>query len=389
MSSSVLSLPTPSWRADEEFALFANSVGKFLDEHAAPEKLDQWRRDHVVERDLWTRAGEAGLLGLSTAAEYGGAGGDFRHETILIEETAHRGLDAWGATLHNGIVMPYIESYGSDEQKRRWLPRLASGELISAIAMTEPGTGSDLQAVKTSARKTGNHYAINGSKTFITNGQTANFIIVVAKTDPALGAKGVSLVIVETDDAPGFERGRNLSKVGLEAADTSELFFNDVRVPTANLLGPEEGRGFVQLMEKLPQERLIIAVGAAAMIERALETTIAYVKERKTFGRPILDNQAVQFKLAELKTEATVAKVFVNHCIGLHVEGKLDGPTASMAKYWVTDLQNRIIDDCLQLHGGYGYMDEYPIARMFKDARVSRIYGGANEVMKMLIARTL
>jgi acyl-CoA dehydrogenase len=389
MPSPVLNLPTPSWRTDEEFTLFADSVGKFLDEHAGPERLDQWRKDHVVERALWTRAGAAGLLGLSTSAEYGGAGGDFRHEAILIEETAARGLDAWGASLHNGIVMPYIESYGSEEQKRRWLPRLATGELVSAIAMTEPGTGSDLQAVKTSARKVGNHYAINGSKTFITNGQTANFIIVVAKTDPALGAKGVSLIVVETDEASGFERGRNLQKVGLEAADTSELFFSDVRVPTANLLGPEEGRGFVQLMEKLPQERLIIAVGAAAMIERALAVTLAYVKERKTFGRPILDNQAVQFKLAELKTEATVAKVFVNHCVGLHVEGKLDGPTASMAKYWVTDLQNRIIDDCLQLHGGYGYMDEYPIARMYKDARVSRIFGGANEIMKMLIARTL
>jgi acyl-CoA dehydrogenase len=285
--------------------------------------------------------------------------------------------------------MPYIESYGSEDQKKRWLPKLTSGEYIGAIAMTEPGAGSDLQGVKTTARRVGNQYVVNGAKTFITNGQTANFIIVVTKTNPTQGAKGTSLIIVETDDAEGFVRGRNLEKVGLEAADTSELFFDDVKVPTSNLLGAEEGRGFYQLMEKLPQERLQIAVQGVAMIERALGVTIDYVKQRKTFGRPILDNQAVQFKLAECKTEATVAKVFLNHCVELHLQGKLDAATASMAKYWITDLQCKIIDECLQLHGGYGYMDEYPIARMFKDARVQRIYGGANEIMKILIARTL
>jgi acyl-CoA dehydrogenase len=385
----VLNVPTPAYLADEEFSMFRNSVGRFLDDNAPPEKFESWRRAKVVERDLWTKAGAAGLLGLSTSTAYGGIGGDFRHEAILIEEAAKRGIEGWGASLHNAIVMPYIEIYGTEDQKKRWLPKLARGDYVGAIAMTEPGTGSDLQAVKTRARKSGNHYVINGSKTFITNGQTANLVIVVSKTDPAHGAKGTSLIVVETDEAEGFERGRNLQKIGLEAADTSELFFNDVKVPTANLIGTEEGRGFYQLMEQLPQERLIIAVHSIAMIERALAVTIDYVKERKTFGRPIIDNQAVKFKLAECKTEATVARIFVNHCIEQHLQRKLDAVTASMAKYWITDLQGKIVDECLQLHGGYGYMDEYPIARMYKDARVARIFGGANEIMKILIARML
>jgi long-chain-acyl-CoA dehydrogenase len=385
----VLNVPTPAYLADEEFSIFRDSVGRFLDDNAPPEKFESWRKAKVIERELWTKAGAAGLLGLSTSTDYGGIGGDFRHEAILIEEAAKRGIEGWGASLHNAIVMPYIEIYGTEDQKKRWLPKLTRGDLIGAIAMTEPGTGSDLQAVKTGARKSGNQYVINGSKTFITNGQTANLVIVVTKTDPAQGAKGTSLIVVETDEAEGFERGRNLQKIGLEAADTSELFFNDVKVPTANLIGTEEGRGFYQLMEQLPQERLIIAVHAAAMIERALAVTIDYVKERKTFGRPIIDNQAVKFKLAECKTEATVARIFVNHCIEQHLQRKLDAATASMAKYWITDLQGKIVDECLQLHGGYGYMDEYPIARMYKDARVARIFGGANEIMKMLIARTL
>ena len=385
----VLNVPTPAYLADEEFSMFRNSVGRFLDDNAPPEKFESWRRAKVVERDLWTKAGAAGLLGLSTSTAYGGIGGDFRHEAILIEEAAKRGIEGWGASLHNAIVMPYIEIYGTEDQKKRWLPKLARGDYVGAIAMTEPGTGSDLQAVKTSARKSGNQYVINGSKTFITNGQTANLVIVVSKTDPAHGAKGTSLIVVETDEAEGFERGRNLQKIGLEAADTSELFFNDVKVPTANLIGTEEGRGFYQLMEQLPQERLIIAVHSIAMIERALAVTIDYVKERKTFGRPIIDNQAVKFKLAECKTEATVARIFVNHCIEQHLQRKLDAATASMAKYWITDLQGKIVDECLQLHGGYGYMDEYPIARMYKDARVARIFGGANEIMKILIARML
>ena len=386
---SVLNVPTPLVMADEEFAMFRRSVAGFLDDNAGPKNLDRWRQDGVIERQFWTKAAEAGLLGLSTDSEFGGMGGDFRHEAILIEETCRRGLEAWGAPLHNAIVMPYIESYGTDEQKRRWLPGLSNGELISAIAMTEPGTGSDLQSVRTTAVKSDGSYVVNGSKTFITNGQTANFILVVAKTSGERGARSISLIAVETDDAPGFERGRRLHKIGLEAADTSELFFNEVRVPSSNLLGSEEGRGFVQLMEKLPQERLIIALQGVAMMERALEVTLDYVKSRKAFGKPLLDNQTIQFKLAECKTEATVARVFVDHCLEQHLKGSLDATTASMAKYWVTDLQNRIVDDCLQLHGGYGYMDEYPIARMYKDARVARIYGGTNEIMKLLIARSL
>jgi acyl-CoA dehydrogenase len=385
----VLNVPTPDYMADEEFSIFRSSVSRFLDDHAPQKKIDAWRKDKVVERALWTKAGETGLLGLSTSADYGGVGGDFRHEVVLMEEIGWRGLDAWGAALHNAIVMPYIESYGSEEQKKKWLPKLATGEYVSAIAMTEPGAGSDLQGVKTTARRAGNHYVVNGSKTFISNGQTANFIIVVSKTDASEGAKGMSLVVIETDEAEGFARGRNLDKVGLEAADTSELFFNDVKIPTANLLGHDEGRGFYQLMEKLPQERLMIAVQGVATIERALSVTLDYAKQRKAFGRPIIDNQTVQFKLAECKTQATIAKVFVNHCVAQHIEGKLDAATASMAKYWITDLQCQIVDECLQLHGGYGYMDEYPIARMYKDSRVTRIFGGTNEIMKILIARSL
>ena len=386
---SPLNVPPAAFRNDEEARMFAESVRRFMEANVTPAKIEAWRKAHCVDPALWRKAGEAGLLGLSTSAEYGGVGGSFVHETLFMEEVSRVGLDAWGAPLHNAIVMPYIQTYGTEEQKRRWLPKMASGELITAIAMTEPGTGSDLQGVKTTARKLGNEYVINGSKTFITNGQTANFVLTVTKTDTALGAKGISLIGVETDGTPGFERGRNLDKLGLEAADTSELFYNEVKVPQSNLLGGVEGRGFFQLMESLSQERLIIAVQAQIMIERALSVTIDYVKERRAFGKQLLDNQTIQFKLAELKTQATVTRVFVDHCVQQHLEGKLDAATASMAKYWVTDAQSSIIDSCLQLFGGYGYMNEYPIAHMFRDSRVSRIYGGTNEVMKMLISRTL
>ena len=385
----VLAVEKPTFMAEEDIAIFEDAVGKFFDEHAPESTVATWRRNHCVDRDMWTKAGAAGLLGLSTPEEYGGAGGDYRHEVVLMDQLGKKGVDGFGASLHNAIVMPYIVHYGTEEQKRRWLPRLATGELVGAIAMTEPGAGSDLQGVKTTARKAGNQYVLNGSKTFITNGQTANLIIVVAKTDAALGARGVSLLIVETDGTEGFERGRNLDKLGHEAQDTSELFFNDVKIPTENLLGVDEGQGFFQLMGQLPQERLNIAVQGMATIERALELTIAYVKERQAFGKAIIDFQNTQFVLAECKTEATVAKVFVNHCIGQHLDGKLDAATASMAKYWVTDLENKIVDRCLQLFGGYGFMNEYPIARMYKDSRVQRIYGGTNEIMKLLIARTL
>jgi acyl-CoA dehydrogenase len=391
MQASPLDVPQPEWRRDEEIAIFSDAVGQFFERECKPH-VEDWRKQGYVPRDVWKTAGEAGLLLASAPEEYGGAGGDFRHEAVIIEQQQWKGIDGFGITLHNAIVAPYITHYGTEEQKRRWLPKLASGDMVCAIAMTEPGTGSDLQNIKTTARKDGNGYVINGSKTFISNGQTANLILVCAKTDPDEGAKGVSIMVVETDEVEGeggFERGRNLEKVGQKAADTSELFFNDVKVPATALLGEAEGQGFVQLMQQLPQERHIIGLQGIGMIERALNETIAYVKQRKAFGQSIMDFQNTQFKLAECKTEATVARVFMDHCTERLLEGELDPATASMSKYWVSDLQCKIIDECLQLHGGYGYMDEYPIAQMYADARVQRIYGGANEIMKVLIARTL
>ncbi|NRC52806.1 acyl-CoA dehydrogenase [Mesorhizobium sediminum] len=363
-------------------------ANRFLTEEIAP-RYEEFEKNEKFDRESWEKAGANGLLCASMPEEYGGSGGTFAHESAIIEAIGHVGVDGFGIALHNAIVAPYILHYGSDEQKKKWLPKLATGEMIGAIAMTEPGAGSDLQGVKTRAEKDGNQYRINGSKTFITNGQLADLIIVVAKTDPEKGAKGTSLIVLETADADGFERGRNLDKVGLKSNDTSELFFNDVRVPTSNLLGHEEGQGFIQLMQQLPQERLLIGTQAIAMIERALAVTIEYVKERKAFGKAVIDFQNTQFKLAELKTEATIGRVFYNDCVARHLEGGLDPATASMAKYWLTDLQCKVVDECLQLHGGYGYMNEYPIARMYRDARVQRIYGGTNEIMKLLIARGL
>ncbi len=379
---------TPSL-AEEDIVIFEDAVARFFTDHAPESRVARWREDGVVERALWNEAAEAGLCCLSIPEEYGGMGGDYRHEVILMEQLGAKGVDGFGLSLHNAIVAPYIYHYGTEEQRRRWLPGLADGTFVGGIAMTEPGAGSDLQGIKSTAILTGNEYVINGSKTFITNGQTANLMIVVAKTDPAQGARGTSLVVVETDGTPGFERGRNLDKLGMEAADTSELFFTDVRVPATNVLGGDEGQGFFQLMGQLPQERLNIAIQGMATIERALELTIDYVKQRKAFGKAIIDFQNTQFVLAECKTEATVARVFVNDCIEKHLKGKLDAATASMAKYWVTDLENTIVDRCLQLYGGFGYMAEYPIAHMYRDSRVQRIYGGANEIMKVLIARTL
>jgi len=386
---SVLNVDRPDFMAEEDIRMFEDAVVKFFAQNAPAERVEKWRKEKVVERAMWEESAAAGLLGLSTPEEYGGMGGDYRHEVILMEQIGLQGVDGFGASLHNAIVMPYIYHYGTEEQKKKWLPKLASGELISAIAMTEPGAGSDLQGIRTTAKKAGNGYVINGSKTFITNGQMANFIIVVAKTDPTQGAKGTSLLVVETDEVEGFERGRNLNKLGQPAQDTSELFFNDVKIPADNLLGAEEGKGFFQLMGQLPQERLNIAVQGMATIERALQLTIAYVKDRKAFGKAVIDFQNTQFTLAECKTEATVARVFVNHCIAEHLKGKLDAATASMAKYWVSDLEGKIVDRCLQLFGGYGFMDEYPISRMYRDSRIQRIYGGTNEIMKILIARTL
>lgn len=383
----ILDAPVPQWRGGD-VAMLEEMANQFFEKEVAPH-YGRFEKQEMVDREVWEKSGEAGLLCASMPEEYGGAGGTYAHEAVIAEAIGHQGVDGFGLALHNSIVAPYILHYGSEDQKKKWLPKMASGELIGAIAMTEPGSGSDLQGVKTSAVKDGNHYKINGSKTFITNGQHANLIVVVTKTDPSAGAKGTSLIVVETDDLEGFERGRNLDKIGYKANDTSELFFNDVRVPTANLLGTEEGRGFVQLMEQLPQERLLIANQAICCIERALMLTIDYVKERKAFGKAVIDFQNTQFKLAELKTDATVARVFVDNCVAQHLEGKLDATTASMAKYWLTDLQCKVMDECLQLFGGYGYMNEYPIARMWRDARVQRIYGGTNEIMKVLIARSL
>ncbi|MCR5858328.1 acyl-CoA dehydrogenase family protein [Mesorhizobium sp. J428] len=385
--ATVLDLPKPRWVTDD-VAMLYDMATRFLSEEIAP-RYEEFEKNEIFDRESWEKAGAAGLLCASMPEEYGGSGGTFAHESAIIEAISHVGVDGFGIALHNSIVAPYILHYGSEEQKKRWLPKMATGELIGAIAMTEPGAGSDLQGVKTRADKDGNQYRINGSKTFITNGQLANLIIVVTKTDPSKGAKGTSLIVVETDEVEGFERGRNLDKIGLKSNDTSELFFNDVRVPTSNLLGHEEGQGFIQLMQQLPQERLQIGTTVISVIERALALTIDYVKERKAFGKSILEFQNTQFKLAELKTQATVGRVFYNNCVERHVNGGLDPVTASMAKYWLSDLQGKVVDQCLQLFGGYGFMNEFPIARMYRDARVQRIYGGTNEIMKVLIARSL
>ncbi len=383
----VLNLPRPAWMT-EDIVLLEDQARRFLAAEFVPH-LERWHEEHFYPREVWTKAGKAGLLCASIPEEYGGAGGSFAHEAVIDREYSLAGFDTFGAPLHSGIVAPYILHYGTEEQKRRWLPRLATGELVGAIAMSEPGTGSDLQAVRTTAKKSGNGYVLNGSKTFITNGQHANLIVVVAKTDTKLGAKGVSLMVVETADAQGFRRGRKLKKLGMDSADTSELFFEEVALPAESLLGIEEGQGFFQLMKELPQERLIVSTHAVAMIERALALTVDYVKQRQAFGKKIVEFQNTQFVLAECKSEATIAKVFLDHCIERHVNGDLDTVTASMAKYWTTDLVGKITDRCLQLFGGYGYMDEYPISRLYRDARVLRIYAGTNEIMKLLIARSL
>jgi acyl-CoA dehydrogenase len=385
--SDVLNLPSSAWMT-EDVVLLENQARRFIAAEFAPH-LEKWHEDHFYPREVWTKAGAAGLLCASMPEEYGGAGGTFAHEAVIDREYSLAGFDTFGASLHSGIVAPYILRYGTEEQKRRWLPKLATGEMVGAIAMSEPGTGSDLQGVRTTAKKSGNGYVLNGSKTFITNGQHANLIIVVAKTDPKQGSKGVSLMVVETEDASGFRRGRKLKKLGMDSADTSELFFEDVSLPAESLLGIEEGQGFYQLMKELPQERLIVATHAVAMMERALALTIDYVKQRQAFGKKIVEFQNTQFVLAECKSEATVARVFLDHCIERHLKGELDTVTASMAKYWHSDLAGKIIDRCLQLFGGYGYMDEYPISRMYRDARVMRIYAGTNEIMKLLIARSL
>jgi acyl-CoA dehydrogenase len=385
-----LDLVPADFTRDEEISLFQRSVGGFLDEYANSDVIDAWRKNKQVGKNVWRAAGEKGLLGVSVPAEYGGAGGDFRHEAIIVQEVGHRMADAFTLSLHNAVILPYITSYGTEAQKRTWLPRLCSGELISAIAMTEPAAGSDLQGMRAKAEKAQGGYLLSGQKTFISNGQIADLIIVAAKTNPDAGSKGISLFIVDATTAgPGFSRGRNLEKVGQEGQDTSELFFDNVFVGEDMLLGEREGAGLSQLMAKLPQERIVIAWQAMAMIERALSETIEYVRSREMFGQKLATFQNTQFQLAEYKTQATVAKVFLNHCTEKLVAGELDTATASMAKYWISDQLSQIVDGCLQLFGGYGYMTEYPIGRLYRDSRIHRIYGGANEVMKLLIARTL
>lgn len=371
---------------EPEHEQFRESVRKFLETHAVPFHA-QWEKDGQIDRKFWYKAGEMGFLAPSVPEEYGGMGLDFRYNTVLDEELIKLGLTGPGFGLHNNITVPYLINFGSEAQKQKYLPKCMSGETIVSIAMTEPGTGSDLQGVKTTAVLDGDEYVINGSKTFITNGQLADLVIVVCKTDPNAGAKGISLLLVETG-TPGFEKGTNLEKIGLKAQDTSELFFQDVRVPKENLLG-DEGMGFVYLMQELPQERLYIATAGTADMESILQQTVDYVKERKAFGQPIANFQNTQFKLAQLDAEITAMRVFVDRCVELLVQGKLDAVTASKAKMLVSDLQCKVIDECLQLHGGYGYMWEYPVARAYADARINRILGGTNEVMKIIISREL
>ena len=366
---------------------FADAFERFMDKEIAPFH-DAWEEQGYVDRDVWRKAGDNGFLCMTMPEAYGGSGADRLYSVAQMEALARRGFSGIGFGLHSEIVAPYILHYGTEAQKRKYLPLLASGEMVGAIAMSEPAAGSDLQGVKTTAiQQADGSYLLNGSKTFITNGWHADLVIVVAKTDPAAGAKGTSLLLVERG-MPGFEKGKRLKKVGMKAQDTSELFFDNVRVPADNLLGGQ-GRGFVCLMEQLPWERLQIAIGAVASAQAAIDWTVQYVKDRKVFGQSVASYQNTRYTLAELQTEVQVARVFVDKCSELVLKDQLDTATASMAKYWCSDLQCKVIDECVQLHGGYGYMWEYPIARAWADARVQRIYGGTNEIMKEVISRQM
>ncbi|OLF53204.1 acyl-CoA dehydrogenase family protein [Pseudomonas chlororaphis] len=371
----------------EEHLQFKESVQRFIEQEVLPH-YERYEEQGFIDREIWEKAGAAGFLCSSIPGEYGGVGADKLYSVVLFEECMRLGVaNLMGLNLHSEIVAPYILHNGSEYLKQAYLPKMACGEMIGAIAMTEAGAGSDLQGVRTTAVRDGDHYVINGSKTFITNAMHCDLVIVVAKTDPSAGAKGISLFIVDSA-MPGFSKGKRLKKVGLKAQDTGELFFDNVRVPAHNLLGVEGG-GFAALMQELPWERLQIAISAAAMAETALEWTTGYCRERKAFGKDILDFQVTRHTLAEIKTEVQIGRVFIDRCIELSLKGQLDAATASMAKYWLSELQCRVIDDCVQLHGGYGYMWEYPITRAWADSRVTRIYGGTTEIMKELIARTL
>ena len=372
---------------EAEHESFRQTVRSFLEKEVVPFH-EQWEKDGVVPRDLWTKAGAQGLLCFDVAEEYGGPGvDDFRYNMVMAEELTRAGVNGPGFLVHTDIIVPYLSSLGTEEQKQRWLPGCVSGETITAIAMTEPGAGSDLQGIRTTAVDKGDHYVLNGSKTFISNGILADLVIVVARTDPEAGHKGISLLVVERG-MDGFERGRNLEKMGLKAQDTAELFFDNVVVPKENLLG-EEGSGFISLMMNLPQERLSIAMIAAAACEHILELSLSYAKEREAFGKPIGKFQHNRFLIAEMATEARIARVFVDDCVRLHNEGKCDVSLAAMAKWWTTELQTKLVDRAVQLHGGYGYMMEYPVARAYVDSRIQTIYGGTTEIQKEIIGRSL
>ncbi|KNE26819.1 acyl-CoA dehydrogenase [Achromobacter spanius] len=380
-----INTPSPGWM-DADLTLFQDSTRRLFENEFAPDE-EKWRKQQHADREVWHKAGRLGLLCVSMPEAYGGAGGSFAHEAIVAAEQARAMVYGFSNNVHSAILAHYILNYGTERQKQRWLPKMATGERVGAIAMSEPGAGSDLKSVRTTAVRDGDAYVINGSKTFITNGLHADLICVVAKTDPAAGSRGVSLIMVETQDLPGFRRGKLLEKLGQKSLDTTELFFDDVRVPVGNLLGEEPGRGFAQLMQQLPRERLLIAVGAVATMRRAIDDTLAYTTTRQVFGQPLIQLQNTRFKLAECETVATIAARFVDDCIARQLQGTLDLSTAAMAKWWTTQMNCQVIDECLQLHGGYGYMLETPIARMYADARVGKIYGGSNEIMKEIIAR--
>ena len=372
---------------DDELRMLRDAVARFVEAEMVP-KDAKWRAQHHVDRETWRRVGAEGFLLTDIPAEYSGGGGDFRHEAVLYNELNRRGLSGFGQGVHS-ICAHYVLNHGSEQQKRRWLPRMARGELIGAIGMSEPSAGSDLQAIRTRAVRDGDHYVVNGSKIFITNGSVCTLLMLVVRIDPSARKRGLSLLMVETEDCPGFRVGRVLEKMGLHASDTSELFFENVRVPADCLLGAEEGQGMYQLMADLPYERITIAAGGVAAMEGALDATLQYVKERSAFGQPIANFQNTKFKLAEAVTVARVARTFLDDCIVKLVRGELDPETAAMAKWWITDMQQKVIDECQQLHGGYGYMNEYLVCRLFADARVQRIYGGTNEIMKEIISRAL